>query len=122
MMIVLFYLSLAYFSYPSSVGLTILLWSSLADYYNNSLGVIYFSVLPLIDNLRHFLAIGDCTTCVWCETQLYRACLALAFTFYVLFSSGYYNINKCMLRCPYIFLPFLIFVLHFFVTSNNVKN
>ena len=103
MMIVLFYLSLAYFSYPSSVGLTILLWSSLTDYYNNSLGVIYFSVLPLIDTLSHSLSIGDCTTCGWCETQLYRACLALVFTFYVLFSSGYYNINKCMLRCPYIF-------------------
>ena len=52
LMIILCYFSLASFIPPSSDGITMLLWSSLIDTYNNSLGTIFISVWPSIDTLR----------------------------------------------------------------------
>ena len=55
---------------PTSSGVNIiLLWSSLSDTLNNSLGKICFSFWSSIDTLMRLLDIGDYTTILWCKNS-----------------------------------------------------
>ena len=70
LMMILFFSSLDYFMPPFYSWLTTLVWGSLTDTPNNSLGKKI--VLPSIDTFIQLFYIGDLTTWVWCRIQPYR--------------------------------------------------
>ena len=81
--------SLAYLSPHSSGVLTIILCISLTNTCNKNFGTKCGYAGPSIDNLRHSLAIGDCTIRRCCIIQLWKALLTHSMNFFMSASLWY---------------------------------
>ena len=113
MMMMLSSVSLASFSPPSSGGLTMLLYSSLTDTFNNNFGTNCGPACPYIYNVIQSLSIGYRTTWGWCRIYLYRYFLTHSLILVWLCYFGILDHN---------ILPDLIDLLFYLVPYNRRKD
>ena len=102
-------------------GYTTLTSSSLTNTYNKNLGMTWLSVLTSIVTFRQPFGIGDCTTYIWRNTQIYRDLLTCTYICLSPLCFGILDYNKlsAIVALCFVFIALNLWTDVFCLTFNS---